>query len=103
MKKFSFQFLILLALVFSNTSSLYGQAPGLSEFNQASAQIRQQYFSFSDFAMVIGAVSGLLGGLRVYANWQAGRHHIDRQVMGWLFSCIFLNVCGVFLRGLFGL
>ncbi|RZM19025.1 MAG: DUF4134 domain-containing protein, partial [Pedobacter sp.] len=49
------------------------------------------------------AISGLLGGLRVYANWQAGRHHIDRQVMGWLFSCIFLNVCGVFLRGLFGL
>ena len=103
MMKFSLPCLILLGLVLSSNSSLYCQVPGLTEFNQASAQVKQQYFSFSDFAMVIGAISGLLGGLRVYANWQAGRHHIDRQVMGWLFSCIFLNICGVFLRGLFGL
>ncbi|WP_316806840.1 DUF4134 family protein [Pedobacter agri] len=79
------------------------QVPGLSEFHQASAEIRHYYFSLSDLIFVIGAITGLLGGLRVFANWQAGRHHVDSQVTGWLFSCIFLNLCGVFLRGLFGL
>lgn len=102
MKLVSLSCLSLLALIFDAPIAV-AQAPGLNEFYQATNQIRQHYFSFSDFAMVIGAISGLLGGLRVYVNWQGGRHHIDRQVMGWLLSCIFLNLCGIFLRGLFGL
>jgi len=95
----------ILILMMLSCTVIYcsAQVPGLSEFSQASSQIRQYYFSFSDLAMVIGAISGLLGGLRVYANWQGGRHHIDRQVAGWLFSCIFLSLCGIFLRGVFGL
>ena len=94
---------LILIILLSTTIYSNAQVPGLSEFSQASNQIRQQYFAFSDLAMVVGAISGLLGGLRVYANWQGGRHHIDRQVAGWLFSCIFLTLCGIFLRGLFGL
>jgi len=90
-------------LLCSASGMLRAQVPGIPEFYQASSEIRNQYFSFSDLAFVIGAITGLLGGLRVFANWQSGRHHIDAQVTGWLFSCIFLNLCGVFLRGLFRL
>jgi len=79
------------------------QAPGIAEFYQASSEIKRYYFSLSDLAFVIGAITGILGGLRVFSNWQGGRHHIDRQVTGWLFSCIFLSLCGIFLKGLFGL
>jgi hypothetical protein len=81
----------------------HAQVPGISEFYQASAEIKNHYFSLSDLSFVLGAIMGLLGGLRIFANWQSGRHHIDQQVAGWLFSCIFLNVCGLFLRGLFRL
>jgi len=77
--------------------------PGISEFYSASSEVHRWYFSLSDLVLVIGAISGMLGGLRVYANWQTGKHHIDAQVMGWFFSCLFLSVMGVFLRGLFGL
>jgi len=77
--------------------------PGISEFYSASSEVHRWYFSLSDLVLVIGAISGMLGGLRVYANWQTGKHHIDAQVMGWFFSCIFLSVMGIFLRGLFGL
>ncbi|WP_231426453.1 DUF4134 family protein [Pedobacter sp. Leaf250] len=90
-------------LLCSFSQTLRAQVPGIPEFYQASAEIKKHYFSFSDLAFVIGAIAGLLGGLRVFANWQSGRHHIDREVTGWLFSCIFLNVCGIFLRGLFRL
>ncbi|RZJ19977.1 MAG: DUF4134 domain-containing protein [Acinetobacter sp.] len=83
--------------------TISSQVPGISEFYQASSEIKHYYFSLSDLIFVIGAITGLLGGLRVFANWQAGRHQIDRQVAGWLFSCIFLSLCGIFLRGLFGL
>jgi len=77
--------------------------PGISEFYSASSEVRAWYYSLSDFTMVLGAITGILGGLRVYANWQMGKHHIDAEVMGWFFSCLFLTLISAFLRGLFGL
>ena len=84
------------------TLSAAGQ-PGVEEFHQVSATIGGWYFSLSDFMLVVGAISGLLGGLRVYAAWQAGRHHIDAQIMGWLLACIFLSLVASAIKLLFGL
>ncbi|OYD42706.1 DUF4134 domain-containing protein [Sphingobacterium cellulitidis] len=76
--------------------------PGLSEFREVRREVNTWYYNFSDLAFVIGAVCGLLGGLRVYNNWQSGKHHIDAQVMGWFFSCLFLSLVGAALKALFG-
>ncbi len=75
--------------------------PGIGEFYQASSEVHRWYFSLSDMVLVLGAISGMLGGLRVYVNWQSGKHHIDAQVMGWFFSCLFLSVIGSALKALF--
>lgn len=77
--------------------------PGISEFYSATNEVEGWYFSMSDLVLVIGAVAGILGGLRVYSNWQMGKHHIDAQVMGWFFSCLFLSLISAFLRALFRL
>jgi len=81
--------------------------PGIDEFNQASQQMHSVYFSMSNLVLVIGAISGILGGLRVYTNWQIGghrhRHPIDSQVIGWFCSCLFLILAGVFLKALYGI
>jgi len=94
--------LVLVAICLLNGIAASAQ-PGISEFYSASSEVHRWYFSLSDLVLVIGAITGILGGLRVYANWQMGKHHIDAQVMGWFFSCLFLSVMGIFLRGLFGL
>ena len=75
--------------------------PGLDQFYKASAEVNRFYFSFYDLTLVIGAVFGLLGGLRVYSNWQSGKQHIDAQVMGWFFSCLFLSIVGNALKAIF--
>jgi len=78
--------------------------PGINDFYQVSREVNRWYFSLSDFILVIGALAGILGGLRIYTNWQSGKqHHIDAQVMGWFFSCIFLTLIGAFLRALYGI
>lgn len=83
--------------------ALYASAqPGLAEFKEVRKEVNTWYFNFSDLALIIGAVCGLLGGLRVYSNWQSGKHHIDAQVMGWFFSCLFLSLVGAALKALFG-
>ena len=76
--------------------------PGISEFYQAEREVNRWYFSFSDLILVIGAIAGLVGGLRVYSNWQSGKHHVDSQVMAWFFSCLFLSIIGAALRALYG-
>jgi len=93
------------SVVFFFALSFSGAAqspPGIGEFYQATAEMHRWYFSLSDMVLVLGALSGILGGLRIYANWQSGKHHIDAQVMGWFFSCLFLSMIGATLKALFG-
>jgi len=77
--------------------------PGINELKQASGTIGGWYFNLSDLVLVTGAISGMIGGLRVFTAWQTGRHHIDAQIIGWLFGCIFLSLLGGALKLLFGI
>lgn len=96
------KFLLLLALLNSAWLSAFCQ-PGTAEFNQVARDIGRWYDHLSSLALVIGAVCGLLGGLRVFNNWQLGRHHIDAQVAGWIGSRIFLSLLSAFIRALYNL
>jgi hypothetical protein len=77
--------------------------PGIDELRQAGNAFNRWYFDFSDLVLVTGAITGLLGGLRVFAMWQTGKHHIDAQITGWLLGCIFLSLVGGVLKIVFGI
>ena len=75
--------------------------PGIPEFNDGKNHIAQNFHVLSGTVLVLGAIFGLLGGLRVYNNWQLGKRNIDEEVIGWFGACIFLSVLGTFLRVLY--
>lgn len=77
--------------------------PGIQEFYRVGNEIHRWYFSVTDLVLVIAAIAGMVGGLRVFTNWQSGKHHIDAQVMAWFFSCLFLVLAGAFLKALYGI
>lgn len=92
--------LLLLSLAFLPTAVAQ---PGLDEFRQANREINLWFFHLSDFILVLGAIAGLVGGARVYANWQSGRERIDTQVSGWLLACIFLSLVAAVIRALYNI
>jgi succinate dehydrogenase/fumarate reductase cytochrome b subunit len=77
--------------------------PGISEMQQAQQSLKSSFFSALDFALVLATVFGILGGVRIYHNWQMGHPRIDEAVASWFFAALFMVLAGTFLRGVFGI
>ena len=94
--------LLILIFFLSKTEAFAQSPPGVAEFQEVESDIKKFYVALSRLSFVVGAVSGLLGGLRVYNNWQMGRHRVDVEVISWFGACLFLATIGFFLSGLYG-
>jgi hypothetical protein len=93
-------FLLLLSYAFCLES--YAQTPpGLTEIQQGRSMMAQNFRALSSAIFALGAIFGILGGLRIFNNWQLGRRNIDQDVAGWFGACIFLSILGIFLSVLF--
>jgi len=63
----------------------------LLQFEYAARQATNSYNALELSFHVLAAIFGLVGGLRIYNQWQLhGRHlHIDRQIVGWFGASLF--------------
>ena len=77
--------------------------PGITEMDQAQQSLRSSFFSAMDMALVLAALFGILGALRIYHNWQMGHPRIDQAVAAWFFAALFMVCSGAFLRAVFGI
>lgn len=75
--------------------------PGLTEINQATTEMDSMANAMLNLSLVLGGLFGILGGLKVYNNWQMGKHRIDLQVIAWFAACLFLLVSNLFIKALF--
>lgn len=56
----------------------------------------------STLILAIGAVVGLIGGIRVYIKWNSGDQDINKELMSWGGSCLFLVLVSVVIKAFFG-
>lgn len=75
--------------------------PGIDEINEGKSMMAQNFRALSRVILVLGSIFGLVGGLRIYNNWQLGKRNVDEEVAGWFGACIFLSLLGIFLGALY--
>jgi hypothetical protein len=77
--------------------------PGLDEFQQAHDQLSSSFFSALDCSLILAAIFGIIGAVRIYHNWQMGEKEITYEVSSWFFAALFMILSGLFLRAVFGI
>lgn len=90
----------LIAIVFV---AFNGYAQGATGIDAASSELATYMDPLGNMMMVLGGIVGLVGAIRVYLKWNAGDQDVQKAIMGWMGSCIFLVVSGVIVKAFFGL
>jgi hypothetical protein len=86
------------------TVSTGGIAQGIATgINGAAAEVRGIFASVSNLVLMVGAVVGLAGGIRVFIKWNNGDQDVQKELIGWAGACIFLLLSGVTLKLFFGI
>jgi len=91
--------LLVLWLSCSIPSILAQSAQGI---DQATSEVQSYVDPIANLIIAIGAVVGLIGGIRVYIKWQSGDQDTQKALMGWFGACLFLILVGVVIRAFFG-
>jgi len=78
-------------------------AQGSLGIDAASSEIATYVDPVANFILIIGAVVGLIGGVRVFIKWNSGDQDTQKSIMGWFGSCLFLVTVGIVIKAFFGL
>ncbi len=93
---------VLLSLIVASTASTTF-AQGAQGIDAATSELATYMEPLGNMMMILGGLIGLIGAIRVYMKWNSGDQDVQKSLMGWLGSCIFLVVSGVVVKAFFGL
>lgn len=74
---------------------------GLSGINEATTMVTSYFDPGTKLVYAIGAVVGLIGGIKVYSKWSSGDPDTSKTAASWFGACIFLIVAATILRSFF--
>lgn len=79
------------------------QADGNAGINSATSQVKGYFDTGCNLMYAIGAVTGIIGAIKVYQKWNHGDHDTGKVAAAWFGSCVFLVVVATVLKSFFGL
>lgn len=95
------QILLAVAFVLTATTSVFAQGNGLSGINEATSMVTSYFDPATKLIYAIGAVVGLIGGVKVYGKFSSGDPDTSKTAASWFGACIFLIVAATILRSFF--
>ena len=93
--------ILLAAMIFAAVSQTFAQGNGLAGINEATSMVTSYFDPGTKLIYAIGAVVGLIGGIKVYGKFSSGDPDTSKTVASWFGACIFLIVSATILRSFF--
>jgi hypothetical protein len=77
------------------------QGNGTAGINEATQMVTSYFDPATQLIYAIGAVVGLIGGVKVYNKFSSGDPDTSKTAASWFGACIFLIVAATILRSFF--
>ncbi len=95
-----------LCCAFLSNLPLFAEPPLLditTGIDGAANTVKGVFSNVSNLVLMVGAIVGLAGGIRVYNKWNNGDQDVQKELIGWAGACVFLLLSGSTLKLFFGL
>lgn len=92
--------LLLLALFLAPVVA-DAQGNGMAGINEATKMVTSYFDPGTKLIYAIGALVGLIGGIKVYNKFSSGDPDTSKTAASWFGACIFLIVAATILRSFF--
>jgi hypothetical protein len=93
--------LLLSGLTFLAVTGALAQGNGTAGINEATQMVTSYFEPATQLIYAIGAVVGLIGGVKVYNKFSSGDPDTSKTAASWFGACIFLIVAATILRSFF--
>ena len=91
----------MLLLIAATATGAYAQGNGIAGINEATKMVTSYFDPGTKLIYAIGAVVGLIGGIKVYNKFSSGDPDTSKTAASWFGACIFLIVAATILRSFF--
>ena len=91
----------MLLLIAATATGAYAQGNGMAGINGATKMVTSYFDPGTKLIYAIGAVVGLIGGIKVYNKFSSGDPDTSKTAASWFGACIFLIVAATILRSFF--
>ena len=81
--------------------SAFAQGDGSAGITEATSMVTGYFDPATKLIYAIGAVVGLIGGIKVYSKFSSGDPDTSKTAASWFGACIFLIVSATILRSFF--
>ncbi|WP_254454522.1 DUF4134 domain-containing protein [Flavobacterium sp. M31R6] len=81
--------------------SVLAQGDGSAGITEATQMVTSYFDPATQLIYAIGAVVGLIGGVKVYGKFSSGDPDTSKTAASWFGACIFLIVAATILRSFF--
>ena len=93
--------MMLLFLLTATAIGVYAQGNGIAGINEATKMVTSYFDPGTKLIYAVGAVVGLIGGIKVYNKFSSGDPDTSKTAASWFGACIFLIVAATILRSFF--
>lgn len=93
--------LLVSGLTILAVTGVLAQGNGTAGINEATQMVTSYFEPATQLIYAIGAVVGLIGGVKVYNKFSSGDPDTSKTAASWFGACIFLIVAATILRSFF--